>query len=148
MPACGVNHHFGEEEHLTKRLFVKATGVFMVRWITFDDETAAAVVSSVASGTAEIRDGDAFLTAISSGNCTLVVPSDTAGQVFFLQIRVNSNVNERKPPASVQLDTPVEKRAAGEDVSYEAIGFLGLSDSPVFEEEPRRPKKWWQRLLD
>ena len=119
----------------------------MVRWITFDDQTAAAVVSNVASGTAEIRDGDAFLTAISEGDCTLVFPSDTAGQVFFLQIRVNANVNERKPPASVRLDTPVEK-AVGEDVSFEAVGFLGLSDSPVFEDEPHRPKKWWQRLLD
>jgi hypothetical protein len=119
----------------------------MVRWITFDDQTAAAVVSNVASGTAEIRDGDAFLTAISEGDCTLVLPSDTAGQVFFLQIRVNANVTERKPPASVQVEA-VETKAVGGDVSYEAIGFLGLSDSPVFEDEPQRPKKWWQRLLD
>lgn len=148
MPARRVNHHFGQEEHLTTRPFVKAIGALMVRWITFDDETAAAVVSNVASGTAEIRDGDAFLTAISEGDCTLVLPSDTAGQVFFLQIRINANVNERKPPASVHLDAPAQKKAVGEDVSYEAVGFLGLSDSPVFEEEPRRPKKWWQRLLD
>ncbi|SRR5579864_5283402 len=147
MRGQGVNHHFREEEHLTTRPFVKATGALMVRWITFDDQTAAAVVSNVASGTAEIRDGDAFLTAISEGDCTLVLPSDTAGQVFFLQIRINANVNERKPPASVQVET-VETKAVGGDVSYEAIGFLGLSDSPVFEDEPHRPKKWWQRLLD
>ena len=120
----------------------------MVRWITFDDQTAAAVVSNVASGTAEIRDGDAFLTAISEGDCAIVLPSESAGQVLFLQIRVNSNVNARKPPASVKLETPAETKAVGEEASYEAVGFLGLSDSPVFEQESPHPKKWWQKLLD
>ena len=119
----------------------------MVRWITFDDRTAAAVVSNVASGTAEIRDGDAFLTALSGGDCNLVLPSQTAGQVLFLQIRVNESAGTRKPPASVKPERSVEPKAA-EEVSYEAVGFLGLSDSPVFDDEPPRPKKWWQKLLD
>ena len=120
----------------------------MVRWITFDDRTAAAVVSNVASGTAEIRDGDAFLTAISEGDCTLVLPSETAGQVLFLQVRINADVSARKPPASVGVEPAIQQKAVGEETSYEAVGFLGLSDSLVFEEEPPRPRKWWQKLLD
>ncbi len=120
----------------------------MVRWITFDDRTAAAVVSNVASGTAEIRDGDAFLTAMSEGDCTLVLPSETAGEVLFVQIRVNANIGARKPSESVKLDEVVKDKAVGDEPGYEAVGFLGLSDSPVFDEEPRHPKKWWQKLLD
>jgi len=118
----------------------------MVRWITFDDQTAATVVSNVASGTAEIRDGDALLTALHEGDCTLLLPSQAPDRVLFLQIRVNA-VAERKPPASVKPDTPAERKAAGEEVSYEAVGFLGLSDSPVFDQEAPPPKKWWEKWL-
>ncbi len=108
----------------------------MVRWITFDDQTAAAVVSNVASGTAEIRDGDALLTALHEGDCTLLLPAQTPDHVLFLRIRVNAS--SRKPAASVKPEP---------EASYEAVGFLGLSDSPVFEEEPAKPTKWWEKLL-
>ena len=37
-----------------------------------------------------------------------------------------------------------------EPVAYEATGFLGLENSPVYASdlEPKPKKKWWQKLLD
>lgn len=115
----------------------------MVRWITFDDYTAAAVVSNVASGTAEIRDGDAFESALHQGDCTLLLPSQTPGQVLFLQVRVKPNFVPLANPSPA-----VKSHDEAEPVAYEAGGFLGLVDSPVYDDEAPSPKKWWRKFLD
>jgi len=47
----------------------------------------------------------------------------------------DSNVDSTLPPAE---NSPIR---------YEAGGFLGLTDEPVFPTDYRSPKKWWQRLL-
>ena len=113
----------------------------MVRWITFDDQTAAALASTVASGTAEIRDGDALETALEMGDCTLLLPAPPPGQVLFLQMR--TVVRIVAPPPDTHVATEPEP-----STQFEATGFLGLSDSPVYEDEAPAPKKWWQKLLD
>jgi hypothetical protein len=50
-----------------------------------------------------------------------------------------------------QADVP-KKPAARDDepVAYEATGFLGLEDSPLYAEdlEPQPKKKWWRKILD
>ncbi len=116
----------------------------MVRWITFDDETAATLVKSVASGAAEIRDGDAFDAALREPDCTLLLPSDSPGFVLLVRMHVRAEAAEvpKKPPVSEAAPT------AEDPVLYEAVGFLGLSDSPIYEAEPPRHRKWWQKLLD
>lgn len=53
-------------------------------------------------------------------------------------------------PPSVPTKPPLDDM---EPVAYEATGFLGLEDSPVYahdlEEQARNnKKKWWQKLLD
>ncbi len=116
----------------------------MVRWITFDDQTAAALVKSVASGAAEIRDGDAFVTALHEGDCNLLLPSETPGLVLFVRVRPKiATVDVPKKPAASETAPSPEEPAL-----YEAVGFLGLSDSPVYYDEEKRQKKWWQKLLD
>ena len=118
----------------------------MVRWVTFDDQTAAALASTVASGTAEIRDGDALETALEMGDCSLILPADGPGQVLFLQMRMNIRLQPWKgtvPP--VEADAGTEGESSEQ---YEATGFLGLTDSAVYEDQPAPPKKWWQKLLD
>jgi hypothetical protein len=142
-----VNHHLPDRLHLTSCNFVdKRIGVFMVRWVTFDDQTAAALATTVASGTAEIRDGDALETALEMGDCTLILPADVPGQVLFLQMRMNfspaasKDETIRVESGGVNVDEPSEQ--------YEATGFLGLTDSAVYEDQPATPKKWWQKLLD
>jgi hypothetical protein len=118
----------------------------MVLWVTFDDQTAAALASTVASGTAEIRDGDALETALEMGDCTLLLPASTPGQVLFLQMRTVVRIVAPTPSAS-PLNTPVTTEPEP-STQFEATGFLGLSDSPVYEDEAPAPKRWWQKLLD
>ena len=118
----------------------------MVRWVTFDDQTAAALASTVASGTAEIRDGDALETALEMGDCSLILPADSPGQVLFLQMRMNIPLQASNATAApVEVDTGSQSDSSGQ---YEATGFLGLTDSPVYEDQPAPPKKWWKKLLD
>jgi hypothetical protein len=31
---------------------------------------------------------------------------------------------------------------------YEATGFLGLHDEPVFDDEPPPPRSWWEKLWE
>ncbi len=50
-----------------------------------------------------------------------------------------------QPKTAPQAES--NSRSRGERV-YEAGGFLGLRDVPVYDDEPAPPKKWWQKLLD
>jgi len=108
----------------------------MIRWIAFDDETAEAIVSRFKRGAAEIQQGDPVDTVLRYDRPSiLILPSETPGKVLFA--RVDSRIN-----ADGQL-------TSDEPVGYEATGFLGLSDEPVFTRRPPQPaikKKWWQRL--
>jgi hypothetical protein len=108
----------------------------MIRWIAFDDETAEAIVSRFKRGAAEIQQGDPLNTVLRYGRPSILIfPSETPGKVLFA--RVESQLN-----ADGLLSSE-------EPVDYEATGFLGLSDEPVFTRRPPQPaikKKWWQRL--
>jgi hypothetical protein len=108
----------------------------MIRWIAFDDETAEAIVSRFKRGAAEIQQGDPLDTVLCYDRPSILIfPSETPGKVLFA--RVESRLN-----ADGLLSSE-------EPVDYEATGFLGLSDEPVFTRRPPQPaikKKWWQRL--
>jgi hypothetical protein len=50
-----------------------------------------------------------------------------------------------------QADVPKKPAARNDEpVAYEATGFLGLEDSPLYAEdlEPQPKKKWWRKILD
>ncbi len=112
----------------------------MIRWIAFDDETAEAVVSRFKRGAAEIRQGQPLDTALDHGRPSLLVlPSTTPGKVLLARF-------EPKTPQAEDASTS----AASEPISYEASGFLGVIDQPVFSKRPQPVKqeakrKWWQR---
>lgn len=56
---------------------------------------------------------------------------------------------ENTHPGTVE-NTAVEERPAHEEKRhYEATGFLGLTDEPVYDDEPEQPAKkaWWQKLV-
>lgn len=61
---------------------------------------------------------------------------------------------EEPPSPAIASPAPIpepqhERTPEGERTPvYEAGGFLGLRDVPVYDDEPARPKKWWQKLLD
>jgi hypothetical protein len=100
----------------------------MSRWIAFDEESTAAAACRTRMAVSFQR-GDAMAFALSSGKPAIVVlPGARAGEVLLLSI--TRNVQPRSEP-----------------VAYEASGFLGLSDAPVYEEAPPK-KRWWQKILD
>jgi len=111
----------------------------MIRWIAFDDETAEAVVSKFKRGGAEIHGGEPLDAVLAYDKPSLMLlPSTKPGRVLLAQFQPNA-----RPAAS----------EPAEPVAFETIGFLGLTDQPVYsdsgaEEEIRaktKKKKWWQR---
>ncbi|HEY7097113.1 MAG TPA: hypothetical protein VH437_10340 [Terriglobales bacterium] len=105
----------------------------MVRWIAFDDESAEAVVSRFERGAAEIQAGDPVDAALALDTPSLVLlPSKSEGKVLIAHFEPKN-----------------EEATTGESGApkYEASGFLGLRDEPVFiHDDPHPPKKsWWRR---
>ncbi len=102
----------------------------MTRWIVFDPQSAEAVAGAQLSP--ELHAGDALGAALSSlKESVVVMPASDAERALVVRIR-------RVPAA------PAEPEA-----KYEATGFLGLMDAPVYEDdEPLKPKKWWQKIWD
>lgn len=103
----------------------------MARWIAFDEESTAAVAAQTQAAVSFQR-GDALDAALAGDKPALVILPDPAGDVLLLQVRRNS-------PSVLPNSDPV---------GYEATGFLGLIDEPVFEDELKPKKKWWQRFFD
>src|SRR5690348_9182911 len=106
----------------------------MTQWIVFDQDTAEALVGRFGRGGVEIQDGDALSAALNlQKNSVVVLPSKTPGKVLVAGIRFTNAM------AGDDEQAPV----------YEASGFLGLSDMPVFARRPPSAelpkKKWWQR---
>jgi len=103
----------------------------MVRWIAFDDESAETVVSRFERGAAEIQSGDPVDAALALDTPSLVLlPSKSEGKVLVAHFAPkNEGASESEAP------------------TYEASGFLGLRDEPVFiHDDPPPPKKrWWRR---
>ncbi|HYG98710.1 MAG TPA: hypothetical protein VD837_06220 [Terriglobales bacterium] len=104
----------------------------MTRWIAFDEESTAAVAAQTSHAVLFQR-GDALTAALATRKRSMVIlPERSSGSVLLLDVRFNT-------PAS----------STAEPLGYEATGFLGLIDEPVFaHQEPQQPRKrWWQRLL-
>jgi hypothetical protein len=109
----------------------------MIRWIAFDDETAEAVVSRFKRGGAEIYPGEPLDAVLDFGKPSLMLlPSTKSGRVLLAQF-------QPKPRFAAS-----ESR---EPIAFETMGFLGLTDQPVYsenqpdEENQDKKKRWWQR---
>ena len=103
----------------------------MVRWIAFDDDTAEAVVTRFKRGAAEIQHVDPLSLALGTQQPSLVIlPSNAPCRVVLAHFQ----------PKPIAEEEPLK---------YQASGFLGLSDEPVYSEPPQpeleTKKKWWQR---
>lgn len=90
------------------------------------------MVAAQTQAAVSFQRGDALEAAVASGKAAIVMLPADDNNVLLLQVRRNTSVlPERTEP-----------------VAFEATGFLGLTDEPIFDEEPQPKKKWWQRLLD
>jgi hypothetical protein len=85
-------------------------------------------------------------------------PVQSAGEAKPVQKNVQRPASQPSSPQSSPVaPTPADQaKKRGQDdepVAYEATGFLGLYDSPLYEEDlveeaKQAKKKWWQKLLD
>jgi hypothetical protein len=109
----------------------------MIRWIAFDDETAEAVVSKFKRGGAEIYRGEPLDAVLDFGKPSLMLlPSTKSGRVLLAQFQPRAR------------SAAIESR---EPIAFETMGFLGLTDQPVYSNHPadedikNKKKRWWQR---
>jgi len=111
----------------------------MIRWIAFDDETAEAVVSKFKRGGAEIHRGEPLDAVLDFAKPSLMLlPSTKPGRVLLAQFQPKPRraLNELREP-----------------IAFETMGFLGLTDQPVYSSSPvdeenldkNKKKRWWQR---
>lgn len=104
----------------------------MPRWITFD-ETTAARLQAPNGENFRVATGDALDAAIDSANAVAILPA-SAGEVLIARVR--------------RATLAIADTEASTAVGYSAGGFLGLSDDPIYEEEPAAKHPWWKRILD
>jgi len=122
----------------------------MGRLIAFDQQTASALVAGTRTA-AQMGHGSPLKAAIGSETeATLLMPSRQRDELLVVQVR--------RPVQSVQAPAAKPEKKRGwwlmpdekpfEPVSYQATGFLGLEDEPIYTEEPAAPpppkKKWWK----
>lgn len=110
----------------------------MSRWTAFD-EAAAAAIRERGEDAINLCDAQEFDRVLSDSlqhdaPLIAVLPAREQGQAILLRIEYRARI-EAVPAA----------QATGP--RYAASGFLGLTDA-LDDEEPPRPKKWWQKILD
>jgi hypothetical protein len=122
----------------------------MARWIAFDQKTTSILRSTLAQGTRidTLLRGPVDYALARPSAVIAVLP---AGQGDFLGIatfrRARAAVVQRAATGQVRSSLP--PRPGAQHASTRAGGFLGLSDEPVFEDEPPEEKKgWWRKFWD
>jgi hypothetical protein len=114
----------------------------MPRWIAFDQQTSSLLRTGLAQNdTIETFGRGALDYALAKpGAVVTLIPSggDVAVAIF-----------RRPRPARVET-RPSRQQVAPPSPVIRAGGFLGLSDEPVFADEPpvETRKGWWKRLWD
>jgi hypothetical protein len=108
----------------------------MARCIAFDKSTAQAISRNLHLLTICDSEGDPLQSALQSKSATslLAMPADTANRVLIATFR-------RAPSTPTPGGSP-------DPIGFEAAGFLGLSDEPVYESEPEAAPKWWRKILE
>ncbi len=99
-----------------------------MKWTAFDQETAAALAQQlsdvdISKGTA--APVDAAIEAAAGAHVALVTPASDGEAALLATFRT------KETPAS-------EPAGSAEPLGYEAGGFLGLSDEPLYEDRERR----------
>ena len=108
----------------------------MPSWITVDDDTSSALHSRLPEQTIlELPGRSALEQALNGGDTTVaVLPCRGLGQAALAVFRWNH--------------LPPTVSASPRDAAIRAGGFLGLTDEPVFEEEPHEKQNWWKRFWE
>ena len=112
----------------------------MARWIAFDQQTSSLLRSKLAQGTTIQTFGRGAIdyALAKPGPVVTLLPAMGGADIGIAVFR---------RPSKTRRTTV---RTAPVSANTRAGGFLGLSDEPVFEDEPVQPQKkgWWRRFWD
>ncbi len=100
-----------------------------MKWTAFDQETAAALsahLPDVELSQTASDELDGALAAAASSACAVLIPARDGEHALFITMKT------RDANAEAQPHTPVMP------ASYQAGGFLGLADEPIFEDDDKR----------
>ena len=108
----------------------------MARCIAFDKPTAQAISRNLHLLTICDPEADPLQTALHSHAHTslLALPAEEGKRVLVARFQRGQSFLQPAIPSRDPL-------------GFEASGFLGLSDEPIFAQETGQPKKWWQKIL-
>lgn len=111
-------------------------GDSMGRCITFDKSTAQAISRNLQLLAICDSEGEPLQSALQSRSpiSLLAMPADTPNRVLIATFR-------RAAQTAAPADSP-------DPIAFEAGGFLGLSDEPVYQDEPQAGRKWWRKILE
>lgn len=113
----------------------------MTEWVAFDNQSIA-VLQEKTQGDVYLAEGDALDAALSSDTPVIaMLPAAAPGRTLLLSV-------SRKSSAEAFAGATAAGQPREEGVSYVPTGFLGLSDVPVYDEEPQPKKSWWKRLTE
>ena len=111
----------------------------MARWIAFDQQTSSLLRSKLAQGTTIQTFGRGAIDyALAKPGPVVTLLPATGAEISIAVFRRPSKARAANVwTAHVSANT-------------RAGGFLGLSDEPVFEDEPAQEQKkgWWRRFWD
>lgn len=99
-----------------------------MKWTAFDQETAAALaqhLSDVDISKTATEPVDAAIEAAAGAHIALVAPASDGETTLLVTFRTKETATH-------------EPAGSAEPVGYEAGGFLGLSDEPLYEDRERR----------
>jgi hypothetical protein len=129
----------------------------MARWIAFDQETSSLLRSTLTPNTAVETLGRGALdyALAKPGAVVTLLPSaeGNAALAVFRPPRRIQPVPQQPERLAVQTPSPEIAAAYARHEAANRVtragGFLGLSDEPIFEEEPSQEKKgWWRKFWD
>lgn len=102
----------------------------MARWITFDSDASEYLRSQLPRETIVVRAGSALQAALDDpSDSVLLMPSQNPGSAVLVRLHRNA--------------------ARANEPRFEATGFLGLMDEPVYDDEPQpeQKKSWWKKVF-
>jgi hypothetical protein len=113
----------------------------MARWIAFDQQTSSLLRSKLAQGTTiqTLGRGAIDYALAKPGPVVTLLPAAAGGPDIGIAVF--------RRPGKVR---PANVWTAHVSANTRAGGFLGLSDEPIFEDEPAQQQKkgWWRRFWD
>ena len=109
----------------------------MARCIAFDKPTAQAISRNLHLLTVCNPEADPLQAALQSTAPTslLALPSEGGNKVLLARFQRGQRAVAPALPSHDPL-------------GFEASGFLGLGDQPVYQPEMQPEKKWWQKILE